>query len=102
MTTLPLRLTLLERHQTLRTLSHFRTHHLVEVLEEGVEALHRALVGIRDDDVLLVLELGELLQEEGDRRLEARGDVVAEVEALLQRVDVEDDGAGACPPPSRE
>ena len=94
---LPLRLALLQRHESLVALPHLGADNLLEPLEEGVEPLHRALVGVGDHDVVLVGEPGDLLQQQRDARLEARRDVVAEIKPLLQSVNVEDDGARGSP-----
>eukprot|EP00227_Mantoniella_beaufortii_P003194 CAMPEP_0197615168 /NCGR_PEP_ID=MMETSP1326-20131121/59895_1 /TAXON_ID=1155430 /ORGANISM="Genus nov. species nov., Strain RCC2288" /LENGTH=222 /DNA_ID=CAMNT_0043184049 /DNA_START=193 /DNA_END=859 /DNA_ORIENTATION=- len=89
----PRRLPLLELHHALVPVPHLGAHHLLHAAEEPVEPLPRPLVRVRDDDVLRVLALRQAVQQQRDAALEARQDVVAEVKPLLQRVDVEDDGA---------
>ena len=62
-------------------------------LEEPVEALPRALIRVRNDHVVRILQLRQSVQQQRDAAFEARQGLIAEVEALLQRVDVEDQRA---------
>mmetsp|Transcript_5592 Transcript_5592/g.23668 ORF Transcript_5592/g.23668 Transcript_5592/m.23668 type:complete len:204 (-) Transcript_5592:772-1383(-) len=89
----PRGLALLELHEPLPAVAHLRAHHLLHALEEAVEALARALIRVRDDDVVGVRTQRKPVQQQRDAALEARQDVVSEVEALLKRVDVEDERA---------
>mmetsp|Transcript_28462 Transcript_28462/g.92969 ORF Transcript_28462/g.92969 Transcript_28462/m.92969 type:complete len:205 (-) Transcript_28462:567-1181(-) len=86
----PLRVALLQPHLSPLPVAHFGAHNLVPApAEEPPEPLPRALVRVRDDDVVGILERPELGEQERYAAQEARENAVAKVETLLEGVDVE-------------
>mmetsp|Transcript_12904 Transcript_12904/g.33433 ORF Transcript_12904/g.33433 Transcript_12904/m.33433 type:complete len:339 (-) Transcript_12904:246-1262(-) len=95
---LPRRLALLEPHDALVAVPHLGADDFRVARKEHVKAFPGSLVWVGDDDLLS--RRGQLLElglEEGDAGLEEREHGVAEVEALLEGVDVEDDEGGGAP-----
>lgn len=92
------RVPFLEPHDPLVPLADLGADHRGEIAQLLVEALPGAVVGEGDGKVGGVGEEAEAALEEGDAGLEAGEDLVAEVEALLEGVDVECDEAGGPAP----
>mmetsp|Transcript_8217 Transcript_8217/g.27003 ORF Transcript_8217/g.27003 Transcript_8217/m.27003 type:complete len:207 (-) Transcript_8217:706-1326(-) len=85
---------LLEPHDSLVAVPDLGADYFRVLVEEVVEALPRALVGICDRYVAGIGQHLDALEQERDARLEQGQHVVTEVETFLERVDVKDDYRG--------